>query len=213
MLTKTLIPPEYMRYVADSLNLILLVDTEIDWVDVNLGEIFLRALDDEVVWEQSQSACVGPCWLLGMLRPCWARRKLALRLSCLHLLLLTWWLNEGVLYFFHSFLFLLVDLLRSSRFSSLLLNRLCYRLRLSGCISVKQIDTSPSSISFLFDLFNHSGCLCPRLSLLLHYNGSSLSDSPSFVVPGGTHLIILIVLSVVLFISFSLIVHSNNYWH
>ena len=167
--------------------------TEIDWVDIYLGLIFLRAPDHEIVREKSQSPCVGLYCLLGMsgLGGSWCKSS-GFWLGKFYLRLLgRWLLNKRSLDFLCSFLFLFVNLLRSScRFWYLLLDRLSWsllssRLSLSSsCLRLKWIQFPARFLFFIF--FND----CPLIF-------SRRAD-----------LIELIVLSVIVLISFSLITHT-----
>lgn len=170
---------------------------EIDRVDIYLGEIFFRALDHEVVWEQSQGACIGLYWLLLMFGLGRTRSKLGFRLHSFHQL--RGWLRDKRFLDFLSFLFLFIYFLRnSSRLRLLLLSRylnilllnrfrcsLLCSFRFSSWLRLKWIEIPPRRL--LFTLFEHR----------------------SLIFSGGTDLIKLIVLSVViLLVSFSLITHT-----
>ena len=89
MFTEAFVSSQYVRYASNGLCLFFLMHTKINGVDVYLGEIFLWALDHEVVREQSQSACIGLCRLLlcmfGFSR---TGSKLGLWLNTIYLLLL-----------------------------------------------------------------------------------------------------------------------------
>ena len=193
MLPEALISSEHIGNAAHGLLRLILMHTEIDWVDIYLGLIFLRAPDHEVVREQSQGACVGLYCLLCMswLGRSWCKSS-GFRLSKIYLRLLgRWLLNKRSLDFLCSFLFLFVNLLRSSwRFCYLLLDRLSWsllssRLSLSSsCLRLKWIKFPARFLFFVF--FND----CP------------------LIFSCGADLIELIVLSVIVLISFSLITHT-----
>ena len=193
MLPEALISSEHVGNAAHSLLRFILMHAEIDRVDIYLGLIFLRAPDHEVVREECQGPCIGLYCLLGMSGLGGSGCKSSgFWLGKVYLRLLgRWLLNKRSLDFLSSFLFLFVNLLRSSsRFCYLLLDRLSWsllssRLSLSSsCLRLKWIQFPARFLFFVF--FNDSPLIFSRRADLIE----------------------LIVLSVIVLISFSLITHT-----